>query len=408
MPPPLSEKIPRSLANHTKDTVALGIAQNLKKSVLPADKKGIFNTSAQIEDTEATINSDRDWEISDKTGEISVRERLKENSHFWKNELKPSLFVQNIIDNGYIMPFITIPPSFYAPNNKSSLRNSRFVSQAISKLLKNKYIEELDQKPYCCNPLTVAESKKLRLVLDLRHVNSFIKQNKFRYEYLATLSDILSEGDYFTTFDLSSGYHHIEIHPEHRKFFGFEWTFEDGSTKYFHFCVLPFGLSSACYVFTKVLRPFTKRWRGIGIRAIIYIDDGIPASRSFELAKTAGELVKNDLVSAGFVINVEKSDFNPKTKGKWLGTIIETIEMTFTVPSEKTKKLLADIKNVLMQNVLTPKRLTKITGQLPSMHLAIGPLVRLFTRNMYHEIENRTSWCEPKIISKEKKGKLEF
>ena len=101
------------------------------------------------------------WEISDKTEEISVCGKLKENSHFWKNELKPALFVQNIIDNDYIIPFITIPPSFYAPNNKSSLRNSKFVSQTISKLLKNNCIEELDQKPYYCNPLTVAESKKL-------------------------------------------------------------------------------------------------------------------------------------------------------------------------------------------------------------------------------------------------------
>ena len=77
--------------------------------------------------------------------------------------------------------------------------------------------------------------------------------------------------------------------------------------------------------------------------------------RSFELAKTAGEQVKNDLVSTGFVINVERSDFNPKTKGKWLGTIIDTIKMIFTAPSEKINKLLADIKNILMQNVLTPK-----------------------------------------------------
>ena len=52
-----------------------------------------------------------------------------------------------MIDNGYTMPFITIPPSFYAPNDKSSLRNSRFLSQAISKLRKNKCVEELDQKP---------------------------------------------------------------------------------------------------------------------------------------------------------------------------------------------------------------------------------------------------------------------
>ena len=183
-----------------------------------------------------------------------------------------------------------------------------------------------------------------------------IKQNKFRYENLTTLSEIVSKGDYFTTFDLSSGYHHIEIHPEHQKFLSFEWTFEGGSTKYFQFCVLLFGLPSACYVFTKVLRPFTKRWRGISIEAIIYIDGGIATSRSFELVKTAGELVKDDLVSAGFVINAEKSDFNPKTKGKWLGKIIDTIEMTFTVPSEKINKLLADIKNVLIQSILTPKQ----------------------------------------------------
>ena len=141
--------------------------------------------------------------------------------------------MQNIIDNGYIIPFITIPPLFYAPNNKSSLRNSKFVSQAISKLLRNNCIEKLDQKPFCYNPLTVAESKKLRLVLDLPHANSFIKQNKFRDENLITLSEILSEGDHFTTFDLSSGYHYIEIYLEHRKFIGFEWTFEDGVYKIF-------------------------------------------------------------------------------------------------------------------------------------------------------------------------------
>ena len=152
---------------------------------------------------------------------------------------------------------------------------------------------------------------------DYPFLEAMIKQNKFRYENLTTLSEVLSEGDYFATFGLSFCYHRIEIHPEHRKFLGFEWTFEDGSTKYFQFCVLPFGLSSARYVFTKVLHRFTKRWRSIGIKTIIYIDDGIAASSSFELSKTADELVKNDLVSAGFVINVEKSDFNPKTAGKW-------------------------------------------------------------------------------------------
>ena len=131
---------------------------------------------------------------------------------------------------------------------------------------------------------------------------------------------MLNKGNYFTTFDLTSGHHHIEIYPEHHKFLGFEWTFGDGSTRYFEFCVLPFGVASACCVFKKILRPFTKRWRGRGIKVIIYIDDKIAASQSFEIVKFVSELVRHDLFSAGFVINSEKSNFNPKTKEKWLGT----------------------------------------------------------------------------------------
>ena len=131
-------------------------------------------------------------------------------------------------------------------------------------LQQNNCVEELKQNPYYSNSLRVAGGKKLRLVLDLPHVNKHIKHNKFRYEKLTKLSEILNKGDYFTTFDLTSGYHHIEIHPEQSKLLGFKWTFEDGSTRYFQFCVLPFGLVSACYVFTNVLRLFTKRWRGRG------------------------------------------------------------------------------------------------------------------------------------------------
>ena len=42
------------------------------------------------------------------------------------------------------------------------------------------------------------------------------------------------------------------------------------------------------------------------------------------------------------------------------------------------------------------------------MHLTIGSFVRVLTRNMYYGIENRISWYEPKIISKETKEELEF
>ena len=65
------------------------------------------------------------------------------------------------------------------------------------------------------------------------------------------------------SFDLKSGYHHIDIFPDHRKFLRFAWKI-DGVTRYFSFQVLPFGLSSAPYIFTKCIRPLVKHWRGKG------------------------------------------------------------------------------------------------------------------------------------------------
>ena len=45
------------------------------------------------------------------------------------------------------------------------------MEEAISKLLVSDCIQEHFEPPYCVNPLSVAEGKTLRLVIDLRHVN---------------------------------------------------------------------------------------------------------------------------------------------------------------------------------------------------------------------------------------------
>ena len=58
--------------------------------------------------------------------------------------------------------------------------------------------------------------------------------------------------------------------------------------------MLPFGLSSACYAFTKIVRPLVKHWRSQGICSIVYLDDGIAGSRH-ENAKIISEIVKQDI-----------------------------------------------------------------------------------------------------------------
>lgn len=246
-----------------------------------AESRDTYSLTAQLDELNSTTK--KDYEYSKKL-DICVKGRLKNNILFWKNDLKASQYILDIITDGYVIPLIQHPPSFYAKNNKSSLKHQNFVDEAIHNLLQNNCIEELTSRPYCCNPLTVAENNtKLRLVLDLRHVNEFVKYTKFKYEDLNTFAKIFDKNDFFTTFDLKSGYHHVDIHPEHRKFLGFEWTFSNGVTRYFQFAVLPFGLTSACYAFTKILRSFISKWRRVGIKSVIYLDDGINGHTSFSI-----------------------------------------------------------------------------------------------------------------------------
>ena len=81
------------------------------------------------------------------------------------------------------------------------------------------------------------------------------------------------------------------------------------------FRVLPFGLSTACYVFTKLLRPLVKRWRSKGFRCAVYIDDGICVSECI----SDTNFIVSDLEHAGFILNVPKSVLEPTQVGPLLG-----------------------------------------------------------------------------------------
>jgi hypothetical protein len=92
------------------------------------------------------------------------------------------------------------------------------------------------------------------------------------------------------------------------------WVF-NGTVRYFTFSVLPFGLASACYYFTKLLRPLIKRWHGMSHAAFVYLDDGISGHKQHLDAVTASIIHKNDLTLSGLVANDEKCHWEPMQIG---------------------------------------------------------------------------------------------
>ena len=152
--------------------------------------------------------------------------------------------------------------------------------------------------PVIVNPLCVSiqPNGKKRLILDLRQVNFFVKKSKIKFEDAKSFLDCLvaSPCTWACSFDIKSGYHHIEIFESDQQFLGFSWVF-DGVTKYFKFTVLPFGLSVGPYIFSKVMRPLVKYWRSKAIRIVVYLDDGISAATNFSKCQGNSLLVRSDL-----------------------------------------------------------------------------------------------------------------
>ena len=366
----------------------------------------VFNGADDPDPTELQ----RYWELEESATQIQdVQGRLKDKLCFWKEVLHAPDPIIDCISEGYKLPLLSSPPTFFSKNQSSACQNADFVSSAITELLQNRCVQKIAYKPHICSPLSVVSNNagKLRLVLNLRYLNQFLLKEKFKYEDLRVAMLMFQPGDYMFTFDLKSGYHHVDIHREHWKYLGFAWG-EGPTLQCYVFCVLPFGLATACYLFTKLLRPLVKYWRSQGLRIVVYLDDGIAAMEGELGARKASLVIREDLTKAGFVVNMAKCIWTPSQQCSWLGFDIDLHQGKIAVPQEKIDTLKLQLQQAAGKPRLTAKSLASLTGKIIAMAIALGPVARLMTRELYALLNTRQSWCDTLLITDEVKSEIHF
>lgn len=126
------------------------------------------------------------FEVKSGDDYSSVKGRLRGVLAFW-NDIHAPQFILDVIDYGYKLPLLQIPPPFTAKNNSSALEQAPFVESAINDLFINGCVTEVFEAPVIINPLSVSVQKsgEKRLILDLRHVNQFLYKCRFRCEDLS-------------------------------------------------------------------------------------------------------------------------------------------------------------------------------------------------------------------------------
>ena len=155
-------------------------------------------------------------------------------------------------------------------------------------------------------------------------------------------------------------------------------------------------VSTGPYLFTKVQRTLTKHWRRQGIRIFTYLDDGAGADSSFQEAQEVSDLVRRDVKLSGFVANEIKSQWIPAQRGELLGFVLDLSAGTFQVPQRRVDSFCVLLETVVSKGfVASARQLSRFTGLLASMGLALGPVVWLWTHSLYRNIFRSASWDSP-------------
>ena len=75
-----------------------------------------------------------------------------------------------------------------------------------------------------------------------------------------------------------------------------------------------------------------------------------------------------------------------------VGFVINTIEFELCLPDDKIHTLHRMLDNAIESTHISYRFVAKIAVFLQSLFLAVGPVVRLFTRNMHFALAIRTCW----------------
>lgn len=361
--------------------------QGLSKSVTTSYNCTLLGASTQL-----SINGD------DKSKNSTPVGRLRNHVQVWE-QINVDRYIKDIIVNGYKLPFKDLPCTVVLRNNKSARENPSFVCNEIQNLLSLGCITEVKQVPFVVNPLTVAYGKsgKARLVLDCRHINPHLIKFKHKYEDVSVARELFRNHEYLFTYDLKSAYHIIEIFPEHRQYLGFSWKDSHG-VHYYVFNVLAFGLATAGFIFSKLMRCPIRYFRSQGHKVVMFLDDGLGSHTYRDKALSLSSHVHNTLIKLGFLISEEKCDWDPKQHATWLGYFWDMVLNRIFATEKRIARIENAIDSLFFQlkadrvQIIPVRFLASVVGQIISLQNVLGGLVCLKTRFLYQCIDSRIGW----------------
>ncbi|KAA6353608.1 MAG: hypothetical protein EZS28_050865, partial [Streblomastix strix] len=156
--------------------------------------------------------------------------------------------------------------------------------------------------------------EKWRKILDESSLNKQIQTIHFKPNGTGKVIDLIMKGDWATSLDLKSAFHHLIIYPPRRPYLAFE-----PMGKVCQYSAMPFGTQHSLIFFAQALAMDLKKiWRESDIRILNYADNPLLLHQNKERLRKQTLIIIEILEAFGQTIAKEKCEIEPKPQIKFL------------------------------------------------------------------------------------------
>lgn len=270
----------------------------------------------------------------------------------------------SILRKGYRIPFAKEPPLSPVPVQfPVSLKQLDSIREEVQILLEKKAVEVVrdTSSPGFYSRIFLVRKKngKNRLIIDLSPLNKMMKVDHFHMETAASIRKSIPPGSWAVSIDLSDAYLHIPIHHASRKYLRFSL---EGTV--FQFRALPFGISTAPFVFTGLMEIIAGHIRSLGPNILQYFDDWLIHRLCRNSLLSDLNLSWGVITRLGLLPNPQKSELVPSQDFVYVGMRFLTHLGIVRVPEDRVNNILLSLFRILHSQTISAREFLSMLGSL--------------------------------------------
>ncbi|XP_041374747.1 uncharacterized protein LOC121387640 [Gigantopelta aegis] len=264
---------------------------------------------------------------------------------YWRNwqTLCQDPFVTSILKTGYRLQLSAIPPLTTSPREpRHSVAQVKVLQESVNKLVEKgavRSISEVHLTPGFYSDIFLVpkkDSPELRMIHNLAVFNDHYLSPPPTFKML-TLRDIIAvirPGDWLASLDLKDAYLHVPMHADFHHYLRFVLQ-----GRHYEWTVLPFGISIAPWLFTRITTPMSRFLHRRGISFYPYLDDCLMRCHSKTGLTAHVAFIMDFLKQLGWIINIEKSRLAPTQSLQFIGAWLRPDLGLVRVPLDRWEKI---------------------------------------------------------------------